>query len=137
MRQVKRLHTVITQLRNSIFSKALWGLMGLHLFNISVDAIDHLPQHFAEDLSYNDQESIVEFLVETILGFEDAFTEFDDHDAEDHNKKNNLKIGLWPLPIALETPLPPTIVVRKKTLTHYEACLTKGFLETAAPPPRF
>ena len=57
--------------------------MGLYLFNLSVDTSDPNPRHIPEDLSINDQESMVELVAEQILGMEDAFEEFDDTDSED------------------------------------------------------
>src|SRR5690606_39464798 len=86
--------TLISRIKNSVFIKVFWGLMGLYLLNISVDPADPNPDHIPEDLSFNDQESIVEIIVEKILGFENAFKEYDDQDSEDHNKKNNIKIDL-------------------------------------------
>src|SRR5690606_12372145 len=85
---------VMSRIKNSVCIKVFWGLMGLYLLNISVDPADPNPDHISEDLSFNDQESIVEIIVEKIMGFENAFEEYDDHDSEDHNKKNNVKIDL-------------------------------------------
>ena len=61
--------------------------MGLYLFNISIDTADPNPESIPEDLSFNDQESFAEIVLEEFLGFEDAFKEYDDHDTGDHNKK--------------------------------------------------
>lgn len=68
--------------------------MGLYILNLSADTADTESPHIAEDLTINDQESMVEVLVETILGFEDAFEEFDDPDGEDHNNKSFQKVVL-------------------------------------------
>ena len=68
--------------------------MSLFLLNISVDTADFNPNFISEDLSLNDQESIIEIIVEQVLGYEDAFMEYDDNDREDHHKKTNLKIEL-------------------------------------------
>lgn len=68
--------------------------MGIYLLNISVDIADPNPEYIPEDLSINDQESIVEIIVEQVLGYEDAIKEYDDNDSEDHNRKTNLKIEL-------------------------------------------
>jgi len=85
---------VLSQIRNSVLTKILWALIGLHLLNISVDTADPNPEHIPEDLSINDQESIIEIVLEKVLGYEDAIKEYDDHDTEDHNKKTNVKIDL-------------------------------------------
>ena len=65
--------------------------MGLYLLNISVDPADLNPDHIPEDLSFNEQESIVEIIVEKILGYEDAITEYATQDNEDNNKKHKDK----------------------------------------------
>lgn len=68
--------------------------MGLYFLNISVDVADPHPEHVMEDLSYNDQESIIELVVEKVMGVEDCFPEYDDHDMEDHNKRTSVKLVL-------------------------------------------
>ena len=68
--------------------------MALYLLNISVDTVDSSPEDIPEDLNINDQESIVEIVVEKILGFENAIEEYDDHDTEEHNKKSTSKVDL-------------------------------------------
>jgi hypothetical protein len=62
--------------------------MALYLLNISVDTADSTPHYLPEDLTFNDQESIVEIVLEKILGFEDAIAECDDNDKCDLNKNN-------------------------------------------------
>lgn len=51
-----------------------------HFINISIDAPDLQPMAVAEDLSINDQESLIEFVAEHLLGFEHLFPEADDDD---------------------------------------------------------
>jgi hypothetical protein len=87
---------MFNNIRNSRFSRYLWGFMALYLLNISVDMADPFPRFVPEDLSFNDQESIVEIVVEQLLGYEDAFEEFDDADTSDHNSKTPVKIDLVP-----------------------------------------
>ncbi|HBU76899.1 MAG TPA: hypothetical protein DEF18_02250 [Muricauda sp.] len=85
---------MIGLLRNSTLLKVFWGLMSLYLLNISVDSPDRYPDYIPEDLSINDQESIIEILVEKVLGYGDVFKEYDDPDKEDHNSGSSLKIKL-------------------------------------------
>lgn len=127
-----------SQIRNSVFTKFLWGLMGLYLLNISVDAADPNPEYIPEDLSYNDQESIVEIVVEKVLGYEDAFKEYDDNDSEDHNhnRKTNLKIELIVQDIVDSSIKQLLIETSKQTFTDYNTFLTKGFQKLDIPPPK-
>ena len=80
---------VMRLIRDSAFLRIFWGLMALYLLNISVDTADPDPEHIPEDLSFNEQESLVEIVVEKLMGFESAIAEYDDHDSEEHNKKNS------------------------------------------------
>lgn len=127
---------MIRLLRHSLFSKILCGSLGLYLLNISVDSADPNPQHVPEDLTFNDQESIIEFIVEQVLGYEDLIKEYDDHDSEDVNKKNNFKLTfLAPaLPVAPDAPEPA--VKTKKTSPTHTAWLVSAFTEVASPPPK-
>ncbi|MEQ8358632.1 MAG: hypothetical protein RH860_04030 [Cytophagales bacterium] len=127
---------MLSRVRNSILTKFLWGIIGLYLLNISVDTADPKPEHIPEDLSFNDQESIVEIVVEKIFGFEDAIKEYDDHDAEDHNKKKNVKIDLVVHVINVLKNDSNRVYKRKKRYPDYEARLIKGFDEKDNPPPK-
>ena len=67
--------------RRHIHFKLFWFLTALNILNLSVDAPDPQPYHIPEDLRYNDMESIVEIVLEQVLGIEDAVPEHDDDDA--------------------------------------------------------
>lgn len=110
--------------------------MVLYLLNISVDTADPNPEHIPEDLSFNDQESIVEIVVEKVLGFEDAIKEYDDHDTEDHNKQKNIKIDLSVHVIKADKFAHNQIDERKEPCFDYVARLTNGFNEIDSPPPK-
>lgn len=110
--------------------------MGIYLLNISVDADDPHPQNILEDLTYNDQESIIEIFVEKILGFENAIEEYDDHDTEDHNTKNIDKLDLI-VHFSVEfTNSQPDYNTRRRVYFDYKVNLTKGFLQLNSPPPK-
>lgn len=57
-------------------------LLALHFFNLSIDPPDPQPDNVPEDLSINEVESILELIVETWFGWEDAFEEHDDNDSK-------------------------------------------------------
>ncbi len=110
--------------------------MGLYLINISVDPADPKPNHIPEDLSINDQESIIEFAIEKLLGFENAIDEHDDHDTEDHHKNTNVKAGLVTHFTFnyITSGLP--VETKKKRFPDFESCLTTGFHQLLTPPPK-
>lgn len=127
---------MLSQIRNSVFTKILWGLIGLHLLNISVDIADPNPEHIPEDLSINDQESIIEIVLEKILGYEDAIKEYDDHDTEDHNSQTNVKIDLKTYYIVDNNLNQSFIETTKHKFPAYSTNLRNGFQKLDFPPPK-
>lgn len=108
--------------------------MGLYLLNISVDSADPYPDYVPEDLSINDQESIVEIVLEKILGYDNAIEENDDNDTEDHNKKTITKIDLIPR-IAVDSSL-TSVESTKLKVCYHQSYLTNGFHKLDTPPPK-
>jgi hypothetical protein len=123
-------------IRNSGFFKFLWGLMGLYLLNISVDSPDHYSDSIPEDLSINDQESIIEIVIEQILGYEDAIEEYDDNDTQDHNKKTDFKIEIF-TPYIFESVVTQALAdATKQKFPDYNTYLKTGFQKLDFPPPK-
>ncbi len=110
--------------------------MGLYLLNISVDTADPHPEHIPEDLSFNDQESIVEIVVEKILGNENAIKEYDDPDTQDHSREINVKIDLFALNTFCLTIKPSIAEKKKQEFPAYRFFLASGFQKLDTPPPR-
>lgn len=110
--------------------------MSIYLLNISVDASDPNPDYIPEDLTFNDQESIIEIFVEKVLGFEDAINEYDDRDAEDHNSKNSTKIDLLAQFLVNYCNVQLIIEAEKQKLPDVKTNLTNGFLQLDTPPPQ-
>lgn len=109
--------------------------MGLYLLNVSVDTADPYPEYIPEDLSFNDQESIIEIIVEQVLGYDNAFKEYDDHDTEDHNKKN-VKVDLL-VDITIISEKVNQLPTEPEILHPlYKARLASGFVEIDSPPPK-
>lgn len=127
---------MLSQIRNSVFTKILWGIMGLYMLNISVDPADPNPEHIPEDLTFNDQESIIEIIIEKVLGYEDAIKEYDDYDTEDHNTKTNVKIDLATHYIVDNNLNQSFIEIKKHKFPEYTTNLTKGFQKLDIPPPK-
>lgn len=116
--------------------KFLWGFMGLYFLNISVDCTDRYPNFIPENLSINDQESIIEIVVEKILGYEDAIKEYDDHDKEDHTYKANFKIDILnPQSFTDDSSLAFVEIILKKYPSR-SFSLTNGHCRLKTPPPK-
>lgn len=75
---------MLQHINRSKINNALWLFMALYLFNISVDSPDGFPQN-AENLTINDQESIIEIVIEKFLGYDNLITEHDDADSEEQS----------------------------------------------------
>lgn len=126
---------MLQHLRHSVAVRYLWGFMALYLLNISVDTVDAYPSCATEDLSFNDQESIVEIVVEKVLGFENAIEEHDDPDTENHTEKNNLKIDFVPICFYLLENKKINTTVKKQTYFYQNNNLPTGYLQLCTPPP--
>lgn len=127
---------MLSKLRNSTLTKYIWGFMGLYLLNICVDTADPNPQYIAEDLTFNDQESIIEIIVEKVLGFEDAIDEYDDCDTEDYNNKKQVKINI----LINNSPSKNTTTLfslkKEKLFINHKGSVLIGFKEIDSPPPQ-
>lgn len=110
--------------------------MGVFLLNISIDTPDPNPDYIPEDLSINDQESIVELVVEQFLGFEDAFKEYDDHDAEGQHFKKHLKIDLAVYQRLQNESAILAALINKQKFGFCRNRLSDGFTEISSPPPK-
>lgn len=82
-------------LRKNILSKFFIAFMALHLFNICIDIEDYEANGLKEDLSFNDQETIVEFVLEKILDLGDVISEHDEQDTDAEKKIDVKKIQLY------------------------------------------
>lgn len=76
--------------------RAISLLLALYLLNFSVDSLDAQPDHVAEDLSYNDIESMYELILEAVLGIENAVEEHEEHDFDEERTLELEKIHLYP-----------------------------------------
>ncbi|MBW8199855.1 hypothetical protein [Flagellimonas abyssi] len=126
---------MIGLLRKSAFLKIFWSLMGLYLLNISVDSPDRYPDHVPEDLSVNDQESIIEILVEKVLGYGDVFKEYDDPDKEDHNSGSSFKIKLTVHQPNHDYSRYHILMGKKKKFPDKNSLLTHLYIQKDTPPP--
>lgn len=127
---------MLQAIRINSFLKILWGVLAIFLLNISVDSADKNPNHVPENLAFNDQESIVEIVVEQILGYENAIPEFDDNDTEDHTKKNNIDLDLISYIFKGSAITRSILSEREKVNCISDFLLPSGYLENDTPPPK-
>lgn len=74
------------------------AFMAVIFLNGVVDPPDLYSDAVAEDLSYNEMESVLEVFVERVLQYEDFFEEYDDDDAGKTllKKRSSLDAFLFP-----------------------------------------
>ena len=65
------------------FSRVLVIAFAAYLLNFSIDSQDPYPDDVAENLAFNDIESVYEFFTETLMGIEDAVKEHEERDMDE------------------------------------------------------
>lgn len=123
-----------------VLSKLLLFFLTAVIFNLSVDVKDYSKNYIPEDLSFNDQESIVELIVEKWLGFNNAFIEYDEPDQEDGGildfHKITLAISSQNQTIVFEK-YPVIFIKNSKRLNYLNSNRLKTpFLDILSPPPK-
>lgn len=109
--------------------------MALVLFNLSIDTPDSTPKGTMENLAINDQESIVELVLETFLGFEDAIDEHEDADQDENSKTSskNIELDIYAQNSLIEANNHTGI---NKLIYHpYRFFQTDRFISIFSPPP--
>lgn len=127
---------MLIKLRNTVALRLLWFLLAIYFFNISIDFADPEPNYIVEDLSFNDQESIVEFVLEKVLGFEDAIQEYDDNDSEEKSVKKSVKIDLFRWNILSDNYSKINGNSSSQSLAVYLQKTSCCFIEIDSPPPQ-
>lgn len=127
---------MLSRCRHIRFTQFLWGMMALYLFNFSVDTADNTITNAPEDLTFNDQESLVEIIVEKVLGYENAISEHDEPDTEE-KRGSTQSIDLTIHSINYETKYVFELLVLDDTFPHYLFFLVSEYLQKDTPPPKY
>lgn len=123
-------------MKNSKYLRYFWGFMACYLLNLSIDTVNPKPSFIQEDLSFNEQESILELVVEKVLGFDDAFKECNDLDTEDHPKKSSTKLDFTVHQYTASDFNESVVTCREQIFCDKNSFLVKGFLKLDLPPPK-
>jgi hypothetical protein len=121
---------------SGIWPRLFWGLMALHILNMSVEVADIGNHQLLEDPTYNDQESIFELLVEQVLGFEDAVMEHESNNTGDHHQNGQVKVHLMNGPTALADRVQVAVRAGRVSFPDLWQYPTAGFGEMDGPPPK-
>jgi hypothetical protein len=127
---------MIEALRNSRFTNVFWGVFSLYLFNLSADIPDASSRYQKEDLSINDQESMVEVLVEQVMGFDDTFDEYEDPDGDDQKSKITLKIDFFSEQKENFSSNRINVLSKSYNSNDLQKHVLKGFDQLSTPPPK-
>ena len=108
--------------------------MAIHMLNICVDMPDASPDSIPEDLSYNDQESILEMLLEQAFNIEDAIAEHDE--ADDNSSSLSLEMFQDVIIHADEDLIEMNNWVdHSRSVTPYKRNYSFFYLKEINPPP--
>lgn len=109
--------------------------MALFLLNISVDTAEPYDHLLPEDLSINDQETIVEIVLEQFLGFEDAMEEYDDPGPSEQNKKRSASVDVLAMVTIHPHGYTSTLAATAMDFGDPGSFLANGFRQLSTPPP--
>jgi len=120
--------------RQKIWVRIFSFVMALHVFNLSIDTRDAHPDCVPEDLSINDQETVFEFIMESVLGYENAVAEHDEQDSEDGGTLDFNKIKIYFAPSGkIEITHTETV---QKVFTEPRSFFSDHTADPTSPPPK-
>lgn len=112
--------------------------MALHILNFSIDAPDAQNNDAKENLSYNEIESIAEWVAEDILKIGNVFSETDDSDQVEYDFIKKGTVYEFCQIISNQGPQTDfyTIIYSGSNYTFQNTfCLGRPFHEIISPPP--
>ena len=126
---------MLQRISRAKITRTLCFFMAAYILNISVDAPDVMANK-AEDLSFNDQESIVEIVIEKILNYDNLIKERDDNDSNDQSPvKKNLQFDYFVLhKVTTETSESQTQIT-KSTCFWKTKKAKLPYYKKSSPPP--
>lgn len=127
---------MLATIRKKKILRLFCAFMALYLLNCSVDTSDITPKYIPENLSFNDQETIVEIIVEKVLGFENAIPENEDSDSENQLVfKKTISVAFYILP-DFDTKIKEILLSSRLENSRFiEANILKTYFEIHSPPP--
>lgn len=109
--------------------------MALYMLNISVDVPNYIFNAPQPDAAFNLQESIIEIVVEKVLGFENAIPETQDNDSDSKSQiKPSLKIDVY-LSLYILSFSHYQDTVGNNNFNHYNTPLISEPISEVTPPP--
>lgn len=121
--------------KHNRFLNHFWFFMAVYFLNISIDYNDIKADYDLKTISFNEQESIIELLIEKALGFENAILENESEESEQDSFKKNFSLDKFILsnPFEIKNNL---LLVLEKEKNHHKCDCYKTTLEIHSPPPK-
>lgn len=119
--------------RNHIAHRMFSIVLTLHILNLSVDAVDMFPYSVREDVSFNEIESIAEFVLEDILHIQNALPEHDEEDETAELMNTSVEFNVVPHQMLFIDITP------QSSLFHFPPATTivvQPALDILSPPPK-
>jgi hypothetical protein len=110
-------------------------ILALHFLNGSVDTRDPNPDAIPEDLNFNDIESVTEFFAEVVFGWNNAFEEHDEKDAEDGSSIDVIKFYFYNSSIGI-IQRAHYITTASKFILKDSGKIVAPAKEVTSPPPK-
>ncbi len=119
--------------RQSVCRKVVCVFFAVQLLNMSIDPVDVEPFGMAEDLSINDIESLVELVLEEIIGIENCVAESDERDTDSVKCKVIFSFIITPQEPFRNNQLN---AIKVTHIPQEENFFVSTILEEVTPPPR-
>ncbi len=110
-------------------------MLGLYFLNTSVDYTHLHSQAIQEDITVNHQESVVEIMVEKVLGFERFFPEHQDTTTDDEDIQTKVKVNYAWLSTSGSNGTELALHINGKWRAYCQPQSLKGHYLINTPPP--
>ncbi|TDB61815.1 hypothetical protein [Arundinibacter roseus] len=129
---------MIRAIQNSRFVRGLWGFLCLYMLNCSIDTPISPTDYPSNHLGFNEQESVMEVILEHILGFDTAVPDYDSDDSEKETpQKKSFSIPVFFIPI-LSLLFKSEQILKKSEFSWFLINQPRNpFFEIHSPPPDF
>lgn len=124
-------------LKQNKYIKYFSCFLSIYMLNLSIDVTDNINSSASNNLSLNDQESIIEVVLEKVLGFENVITEKDISDTDKSFALKKHKILEYIITIKLQSKIFSVVSLPAKANTIYQFPSIKDpSLSILYPPPK-
>lgn len=125
---------MIRFIQKSFLVRIIWLITILQIVNLSVNTPDAQPYYLAEDLSINDIESAVEWVLEDFLDIDNAITEQDEPGSEEGD---TLSKKIFFFHTYFCSPINTYFVqVSKTNFCLFDPFYLPKYLDILSPPPQ-